>query len=282
LIIDSEQLTVNKSCKVAKLQSFRGSSLHPVISSSRHPFILSSLHLVILSFLIMACGGGRAVDTKVDSPLGTPDSTVVVVAEAGPPSPLVKPTATLKVDPIEIDPAQMVPQVTPLTPAQALPPQQLYFPKLEVVLDVTPMEWRFDPYDQERTRWSVPNSGVGWHPNSVGAGAMGNLLISGHQHEGEAPFAPLALDRVVAGDLVELLDTAQQRFIYKVITVSLPLPLKEMLPEVEAQVMEFVAKDFVAIGSGARLTLITGWPDFTTTHRRFVVAELVGMDTTTD
>ncbi len=228
----------------------RRSSLHPVIPSSCHPFILSSLHLVILSLFLMACGGTVSEDVVADSPLRTPEPTAVA-AQA-----------------VELI-AERV-QATPLPPNEALPPQQLRLPTLDLVIDVESMEWHFDPYEPEQTRWTVPPSGVGWHPNSVRAGATGNLLISGHQHEGKAPFVALALGRVTEGDLIELLDEENNLFIYEVITVSVPLPIKEMPPEVEAQVIEYVAH-----GPAARLTLITGWPEFTTTHRRFVVANLV-------
>jgi hypothetical protein len=36
------------------------------------------------------------------------------------------------------------------------------------------------------------------------------------------------------------------------------------------------ADAYIAPSQQAKLTLITGWPDFTTTHRVFAVAEFVG------
>ena len=40
---------------------------------------------------------------------------------------------------------------------------------------------------------------------------------------------------------------------------------------------EEAAADFVAPSSDAKLTLITGWPDFATTHRVFAVAQFLGI-----
>ena len=117
----------------------------------------------------------------------------------------------------------------------------------------------------------MPLESVGWHVNSAGAGALGNTALSGSQTNGEAVFAPLALGSVVPGQEVRLTDEDGIVFVYRVREVSDPIPVTGATEEEKA-----VAETFLSSGDRAQLTLITGWPDFTTTHRVFAAADFLG------
>jgi sortase (surface protein transpeptidase) len=136
------------------------------------------------------------------------------------------------------------------------------------------MGWRVSEVNGVRTTvWVLPNKGAGWHLNSAGAGAAGNVVISGHQLLGDAAFAPIALGDVVAGQEILLTDTEGQVFTYEVIEVSEPLPLPNTAEEEQALAAQYATQTDVPT-----LTLISGWPDFSSTHRLIVVAELVASD----
>ncbi|HMN27953.1 MAG TPA: sortase, partial [Caldilineaceae bacterium] len=94
----------------------------------------------------------------------------------------------------------------------------------------------------------------------------------GHQVAGSAPLALLAQGAVEPGQEILLTDEAGVVFVYRVVEVTDPIPLTGASAEEEAQ-----AESYAAPSDQALLTLITGWPDFTTTHRVFAVAELVGL-----
>jgi hypothetical protein len=126
--------------------------------------------------------------------------------------------------------------------------------------------------DEQTTRWVVPAESIGWHVNSAGAGAAGRVVLSGQQVAGAALLAPLAQGAVEPGQEILLTDEAGVVFVYRVVEVSEPIPLTGATADEEAQ-----AASYVAPTDQALLTLITGWPDFTTTHRVFAVAELAGL-----
>jgi sortase (surface protein transpeptidase) len=118
----------------------------------------------------------------------------------------------------------------------------------------------------------VPLEAIGWHVNSAGAGQAGNVVLSGHQAQGAALLAPLALGDIAVGQELLLTDAQGQVFLYSVTEVSDPIPVTGATAEDDA-----LAATYAAPSSQPKLTLITGWPDFTTTHRIFAVAELVGL-----
>ena len=137
---------------------------------------------------------------------------------------------------------------------------------------VTPMGWRVVTVDGKRTTlWDVPSDSVGWHVNSAGAGAAGNVVLSGGQTDGAAVFAPLALGSVAPGQEVRLTDEDGLVFVYRVSEVSDPIPIVGATDAEKAR-----AEAFLVTGPDAQLTLITGWPDFTTTHRVFAMADFLG------
>ncbi len=162
--------------------------------------------------------------------------------------------------------------IEPLAPDQAAPPAKLEIPDLNLAIDVVPMSWEIVTVDGERTTvWTPPEDEAGWHVNSAGAGARGNVLISGRQADGAAIFAPLALGSVTPGQEILLTDADGLTFVYQVSEVSDPIAIAGATEEETA-----AAAAYQAQGDAAQLTLITGWPDFTTTHRIFVVADFLG------
>jgi sortase (surface protein transpeptidase) len=135
------------------------------------------------------------------------------------------------------------------------------------------MGWTVVDVDGQRTtRWVVPADEVGWHITSAGAGGAGRVVLSGHQALGLAPFKPLALGEIVPGQEILLTDSEGIVFVYRVTEVTEPIPLTGATAEEEA-----LAASYLAPSDEALLTLVTGWPDFTTTHRVFAVAEFLGL-----
>lgn len=159
----------------------------------------------------------------------------------------------------------------PLAPEEATPPTNMAIADLGLTLDVVPMGWVVtEANSQPTTEWIVPTDAVGWHANSVGAGAAGNLILSGHQIIGDAVFAPLALGDIMVGQEIALTDADGATYSYEIVEVSEPVPILGATPEDEN-----MARSFLQPSESAILTMMTGWPDFTTTHRIFAVAELV-------
>ena len=154
----------------------------------------------------------------------------------------------------------------------ALPPTLLRIPDLSLELPITSMGWQvIEANGQRTTEWLVPVDTVGWQVNSAAAGGTGNTILAGHQSSGAAIFAPLALGDIVVGQDLHLVDKAGAVFLYRVTEVSEPIAIVGATEEDNA-----LAQTYVAPTEAAQLTLLTGWPDFTTTHRIFAVAEYVG------
>lgn len=216
--------------------------------SFRSPFVLPVMTLVILGLL----AGCQVIVLPVPMTIPAPADTVIAGPSATPGG---------------------VESLAPLPPAQALAPVQLSIPALGLNLPVTPMGWEVADVNGVRTtRWLLPDDAVGWHVNSVGAGGAGRVILSGHQVVGAAPLAPLAQGDVEVGQEIWLTDSDGVVFVYEVVEVSEPIVQVGATAEEEA-----AAAAYVAPTDQSLLTLITGWPDFTTTHRVFAVAELVGM-----
>lgn len=169
--------------------------------------------------------------------------------------------------------ATAIEEPTPTAEArQGLPPVLLRIPALSLELPITPMGWVVTEANGQRTtQWIVPLDTVGWHVNSAGAGGTGNTILSGHQSSGEAVFAPLALGDITVGQEVQLVDEQGAVFVYRITEISEPVPIVGATEEDNT-----LAQTYIAPTDVAQLTLITGWPDFTTTHRIFAVAEYVG------
>ncbi len=165
-----------------------------------------------------------------------------------------------------------VEEPTPVAEEPALVPVALRIPDLALELPITEMGWVVTEANGQRiTEWIVPVETIGWHVNSAGAGANGNTVLSGHQTTGAAVFAPLALGDIVVGQELQLVDEAGNVFVYTVNEISEPIAIVGATEEDNA-----LAQTYIAPTDTAQLTLVTGWPDFTTTHRIFAVAEYVG------
>ena len=164
-------------------------------------------------------------------------------------------------------------ETAPLAPDQTTGPVRLQIPAINLDVPVIAVGWRLDVVNGVRTTaWDIPNDRAGWHMNSVGAGAAGNTIISGRQVGGAAVFAPLALGAVAAGQQVLLTDGDGIVFLDRITQVTPPIPITGATPAEEAQ-----AAAYFAPMTKAQLTLVTGWPEFTTTHRVFAVADYVGV-----
>lgn len=182
---------------------------------------------------------------------------------------LVKPLEPTAEPAVEVADADLTASV-PLT--EALSPVALRIPALDLELPITTMGWVVTEVDGQRTTtWVVPTDTVGWHANSAGAGGAGNTILSGYQATGAALLAPLALGDITVDQEIELTDTAGNVFRYRVTEVSDPIPLLGATEEDNTLMRSYLQPSELPI-----LTLMTGWPDFTTTHRIFAVADYVG------
>ncbi|MBX3001578.1 MAG: sortase [Caldilineaceae bacterium] len=163
---------------------------------------------------------------------------------------------------------------TTVAPAELPPPVLLQISEIDMEVAISPMAWRVVESNGVRTTtWVLPESGAGWHPNSAGAGDAGNVVISGHQLLGDAPFAPIALGDIEVGQAILLTNADGEVFTYEVVEVTEPLPISNN-PAAE----EAIAEQYLAQTSTPMLTLISGWPDYSTTHRVIVIAQLIDAD----
>lgn len=190
-----------------------------------------------------------------------------------PPPPTPKPAAAVaQTQP----PAAAVPAVQaaqPLAAAEAAPPVRISIPEIGLEVAVAPMTWRVaDVAGKRTTVWVLPEDAAGWHPNSGLAGAAGNLVISGHHLLGEAPFAAIALGEVAVGQEILITDSQGRVFVYQVSEIGEPVAIGND-PAEETKLAQAMTNQ----SGDPRLTLISGWPDFSSTHRVFVTALFVGV-----
>lgn len=173
---------------------------------------------------------------------------------------------------VAVAPLSTIQDLPPLTSAEAEPPVRLAIPVLNLDADVVPMGWQMAQIGEQRTTvWVVPDDALGWHPNTAKAGAEGNTVISGHQLLGDALLAPLSLGEVAPGQEIHVTDREGRIFVYQIREVSEPQVISEEVTEEEDLNAALTNQ------SGTpRLTLITGWPDFSSTHRIYAVAPYIG------
>jgi sortase (surface protein transpeptidase) len=221
-------------------------------------FLASPVRLLPL-FLLIAMLGLAGCTTAAPLP---PATSTPVTAGVATPTPA----------PVESPSMGMVSTVTTDTLAvDLLPPVLLSIPEIDMEVAVSSMTWRVVETGGVRTTtWVLPESGAGWHPNSAGAGDNGNVVISGHQLLGDAPFAPIALGDIEVGQEILLTNADGEVFTYEVVEVTDPLPISN-----DPAAEEAIAERYMAQTQVPTLTLISGWPDYSTTHRVIVIAALV-------
>lgn len=211
------------------------------------------LSVVLLSLLLAACGG------EDETPADAADSQDAAQAAGN-------------ADAAPVNSAEIAP-IEPLDPAQSQPPVRLQIPEIGLDAPVAEMGWQIAMVDGTRTTtWVVPETELGWHSNSAGAGAAGNTILSGNQVGESAPLLELAVGNIQSGQEVRLTDADGLVFVYRITEVSEPIAA---VGATEAD--EQAAAAYFAPTDTPRLTLATGWPEFTTTHRIFAVAELLGV-----
>jgi len=236
--------------------------VHYITKIFRHGWTLA----LLLALLLTGC------QAALNEPVAAvPDAPVPPAAVESTATPVTAPTPTPVPAP---SPAAQITQATePLAAEEANAPTQLRIPTIGLDVAVSPMGWQVTEINGTRTTaWVLPEAGVGWHPNSARAGSVGNVVISGYQLLGDASFAPLALGDVAIGEEILLTDSEDKTFVYQVTAVSEPQPISTASTEEMALDAQYTAQ-----GDTPMLTLITGWPDFSSTHRLFVSAEFVGM-----
>jgi len=151
-------------------------------------------------------------------------------------------------------------------------PVLLAIPALDLEIPIEPMGWEATTQAGQRTtRWVVPEESAGWALNSAGAGQNGNVVLAGHQARGAAVFAPITLGDFAVDQEIDLTGEDGAVFAYRVVEVSDPIPVIGATDDENAESAAYLAPT-----AQGQLTLVTGWPVDTTTHRVFVVAELVG------
>lgn len=242
--------------------------MNPTWSLRNHTFGL--LVLALFALLLAGCEPAPIPEAATSTPApattqaaGATAATATPRASAGSAAPAVPaPAAQRSVQTSE-----------PIPAADATAPSQLSIPAIDLEMPVMAMGWQVAEVAGNRTTvWVLPEDALGWHPNSVGAGAAGNLVISGHQLLGSGLLAPVALGEVAVSQEILITDAEGTVFVYQVSEISEPIAISEELANEES-----VAAAWTAQSGDARLTLITGWPDFSSTHRIFVTALFVGV-----
>ena len=233
--------------------------------SRRKQTIGSLLVTALFAILLAGCEPAPIPEAATSTPAPPTPTTIASTSTATQPTPAS--------GAVETAPQPSVQTSEAVAMQDAAAPSQLSIPAIGLEVPVVPMEWRVTEVAGKRTTaWVLPSDALGWHSNSVGAGAEGNLIISGHQLLGEGLLAPIAVGEVTIGQEILITDAKGTVFVYQVSAISEPIAISE-----DAASEESAAAAWTAQGGDPRLTLITGWPDFSSTHRIFVTALFVGV-----
>jgi hypothetical protein len=223
--------------------------------------------LVALSLALAACqGGSLPVSPALLQQIARSSQTAATAAAESTAAPTAAPEAQTTALPADAPAAA-------IAAAEGAVPVALTIPAINLGAEVTPMGWELTMNgEQITTRWVVPLDTLGWAVNSAGAGAAGNMVIVGHQALGAALLRPLALEEVTPGQEIRVQGADGVTYLYLVSEVSPPLPAIGATADDLAR-----AAAYLAPTTDTRLTLVSGWPADTTTHRLFVVAEYTGV-----
>jgi hypothetical protein len=254
-ILKESRMSYNLFPSPRPSHKFTHSFLHSITQRKPLANRVIALSLFVLLFALAAC-------SSVQAPTPTPANGTSEAAASS--STEAAGTSANRGVPTEID---------PFPAEQTTGPVRVQIEEIGLDAPIIAMGWRVDVVEGERTTvWDLPLEEAGWHINSVGAGGLGNTIVSGRQVGGTAVFAPLALGSVAPEQEVLLTDGDGIVFVYRIVEVTDPIPVTGATPDEVAR-----AEAYFAPTTTARLTLVTGWPEFTTTHRIFAVAEFVGV-----
>jgi LPXTG-site transpeptidase (sortase) family protein len=155
-------------------------------------------------------------------------------------------------------------------PIQLIPavPERLIIESIRLDAPVVPAMARYISLQGRNLRlWDVPPGFlVGWHPDSVGLGQAGNIVLNGHHNIHGQVFARLI--EVEVGDVVHLYG-GDRHAQYRV-TDRFLIPEKDQPLDVRLENASFILPT-----TDSRLTLVTCWPFETNTHRLIVIARPV-------
>lgn len=156
-------------------------------------------------------------------------------------------------------------------PIPQLIPERLVIEAIGVNAAVVPVGEREVEYLGETYRqWNAPRSSdLGWHDTSALLGSPGNTVINGHSNGYGDAFKDLA--DLKNGDIIEVY-AENYRYTY---TVANVLILKERWEPIEIRMEN---AQWINQSEDERLTLISCWPNNSSTHRLVVVAIPLGVE----
>ncbi len=229
-------------------------------------FSLGLVGLVLIATALTGCTGPQPTATTVPtatniSPANTPPTQPAATTAA--------PTAT----PGGASPTPAT-QATPLT--ESTQATRLVIPALALDVPVVEVGWHLvtTADGQRTTEWEIADNAAGHHINSAAPGAIGNVVISGHNNIQGKVFEAISLDvdrpspRLTPGSDITLYTSSGRQLVYRVTKIDLA-------PETGAPLAQRLANArYLEQTPDATLTLITCWPSFGNTHRVIVIAKL--------
>jgi sortase A len=199
--------------------------------------------------------GARAYDPSIAGPTSLPR----LLPESPPPSEAMPTLRATSAPPVATVPAR-----------QAVSPERLLIPSIELDVLVEPVGWFTIQLDGALYgQWQVPDHfAAGWHLTSAGLGERGNTVLNGHHNVYGQVFR--RLEEVRPGDELTLIG-GQREYAY---TVEERTILAERGEPIEARLRN---ADWVMPTDDERVTLITCWPYTSNTHRLVLVARPAGL-----
>lgn len=149
--------------------------------------------------------------------------------------------------------------------AKPILPSRLVIPTIEADMPVVELGWssKKDASGAIFSEWDVADFAAGWHKNSSLPGAIGNVVLSGHNNIKGAVFREL--DQLKRGDAIQLYAGGAE-YAYTVDEVLI-------VPEKYASDKQRRANvRYIQETSDDRLTLVSCWPRNDNTHRIIVIA----------
>lgn len=237
----------------------------PVFPSSR--VHVAWLVLILLMTMMTACQ--PLLESSATEPGSIVASDSAVAAQVLPALAPATPLPFVPLPAATTSPGSSAEQAIMASMNRAPMPVRLLIPEARMDVAVEVMAWETTRINGERsTRWVFPEGAAGWQVSSAAAGEPGNMILMGRQLEGGV-FAPIAQSAVGIGQEVHVYDSQGTLYRYMIDEISEPLSLMGD-GETETRIAAYLADT-----NAPTLTLITGWPDFTTTHRIFVRASLI-------